>query len=176
MVNCLCCGEETTNPKYCSRSCAAKESNQSAPKRKRTAWKSSECKGCGKAFEYRKKQSQGLYCSNRCQHDFQKNELVKSWLSSDFSGTQESGRLSVGIRNYLIEKANHCCSECGWNKVNPVSGKCPLEIDHIDGNAENCRPKNLRVLCPNCHSLTPTWKALNSGNGSKKRLKYGKLI
>lgn len=176
MINCLCCGEETTNPKYCSRSCAAKESNQSAPKRKRTAWKTSECRGCGKSFEYRDSQSSGHYCSNACQWQHSRRELVEHWKSGKLDACGKNGRLNKGIRKYLIKEANHQCSKCGWNKVNPVSGKCPLEIDHIDGNAENCRPENLRVLCPNCHSLTPTWKALNSGNGSKKRLKYGKLI
>lgn len=176
MNKCLNCNKETLNPKFCSNSCSAKINNKLNPKRKKTAWKTSECKNCEKSFNYRYGQSQGLYCSNYCQHDFQKKELIKSWLSSDFSGTQESGRLSSSIRNYLIEKANYSCSQCGWNKINLSSGRCPLEIDHIDGNSENCRPENLRVLCPNCHSLTPTWKALNSGKGSKKRLQYGKLI
>ena len=176
MVNCLCCGKETSNPKYCSRSCAAKESNHSAPRRKRTAWKTSECKGCGKAFEYRNSQSSGHYCSNACQWKHSRRELVESWRNGELNACGKNGRLHRGIRKCLLREANYRCSEFGWDKVNPVSGKSPLEIDHIDGNAENCRPENLRVLCPNCHSLTPTWKALNSGNGSKKRLKYGKLI
>jgi predicted HNH restriction endonuclease len=38
-------------------------------------------------------------------------------------------------------------------------------VEHIDGNYENDREKNLTLLCPNCHSLTPTFRALNRGNG-----------
>jgi len=31
-----------------------------------------------------------------------------------------------------------------------------LDIDHIDGNWRNCTLENLRFLCPNCHSQTPS--------------------
>jgi|DEB0MinimDraft_3_1074331.scaffolds.fasta_scaffold52246_2 hypothetical protein len=176
MNECKSCGKETENLKFCSRSCSATHTNTVNPKRKRTAWKTGECRGCGKTFQYRTKQSNGFYCSNKCQQDFQHKSLIQSWLENNAEGNLVNGRLRAPIRNYLIEKSGKKCSICGWNQINPTTNKCPLEIDHIDGNADNCRPENLRVLCPNCHSLTPTWKALNSGNGSKKRLKYGKLI
>jgi Zn finger protein HypA/HybF involved in hydrogenase expression len=65
----------------------------------------------------------------------------------------------------LIEKCNEKCSECGWNKRNETSGKIPLEVDHIDGNSENNLEENLRLLCPNCHALTPHFRNLNKGNG-----------
>jgi 5-methylcytosine-specific restriction endonuclease McrA len=45
-----------------------------------------------------------------------------------------------------------------------------LELDHINGNNRDHRPNNLRFLCPNCHSQTPTWG--NRGNkGNKKKVK-----
>ena len=61
--------------------------------------------------------------------------------------------------------------ECGWNKINPITNKVPIELEHIDGNSENNSLDNLKLLCPNCHSLTPTYKALNIGNGRYKRMK-----
>jgi 5-methylcytosine-specific restriction endonuclease McrA len=33
----------------------------------------------------------------------------------------------------------------------------------------NHNEKNLNLLCPNCHSLTPTYGSLNKGNGRLKR-------
>lgn len=36
-----------------------------------------------------------------------------------------------------------------------------LELDHIDGNNQNDQRHNLRYLCPNCHSQTPTFRGKN---------------
>ena len=56
--------------------------------------------------------------------------------------------------------------------MNPYTGKIPLEVDHIDGDYTNNNENNLTLLCPNCHSLTPTYKGANSGRGRKTRHKY----
>jgi hypothetical protein len=37
-----------------------------------------------------------------------------------------------------------------------------LHVDHIDGRLWDCRPENLRFLCPNCHSQTPTYAGRKS--------------
>ena len=55
---------------------------------------------------------------------------------------------------YLEDK----CSECGWNKKRANAKYTPCELDHIDGNPHNHEFKNLRLLCPNCHSLTETYR------------------
>jgi hypothetical protein len=50
------------------------------------------------------------------------------------------------------------CSECGWN-LKPKGAKLtPCELDHVDGDPTNHKPENLRMLCPNCHSLTKTYR------------------
>ena len=51
-----------------------------------------------------------------------------------------------------------------------------LEIDHTDGNAYNNVPSNLRLICPNCHSQTSTYKNRNKGNGRKLRKSEGWLL
>lgn len=52
------------------------------------------------------------------------------------------------------------CTKCGqggvWDNKPLV-----LEIDHINGCNIDCRPENLRFLCPNCHSQTPTFRSKN---------------
>lgn len=75
------------------------------------------------------------------------------------------------IRVRLIEEGvfDHQCFECGgtlWthpyrDELVPI----PLELDHIDGDLLNNVLSNLRLLCPNCHSLTPTYKNKNRRKG-----------
>lgn len=79
--------------------------------------------------------------------------------------------ISQHIRRYLLEKFNGSCSKCGWNKINVFSNTLPLEIEHIDGNYQNNKEENLDLLCPNCHSLTPTYKGANRGQGRSTRRK-----
>lgn len=82
---------------------------------------------------------------------------------------QGGEKVSEHIRVYLIHKHGNRCSMCGWEKINPVTNKVPVQIDHIDGDYTNNKECNLRLLCPNCHSLTPNYGALNTGKGRMKR-------
>ena len=52
------------------------------------------------------------------------------------------------------------CELCGWAQYS-TDGRLPLELDHINGNRHDNRLENLRVLCPNCHSLQPTHRGRN---------------
>jgi len=103
-------------------------------------------------------------------------QTVKKWIENlEFVGvlTHEE-RLNLWLENkiefrslrnwmieYLLKEVENKCSSCGWAKLNARSGKSPLETDHIDGNRENNYYSNLRLLCPNCHGLTPTFQSLN---------------
>ena len=52
------------------------------------------------------------------------------------------------------------CEECGWAHKNS-DGYLPLELDHINGDHMDNRIENLRVLCPNCHSLKSNHRGRN---------------
>jgi len=52
------------------------------------------------------------------------------------------------------------CELCGWCHQ-AVDGRIPLELDHINGDHRDNRLKNLRILCPNCHSLQSTHRGKN---------------
>ena len=54
------------------------------------------------------------------------------------------------------------CELCGWCQQAP-DGRIPLELDHINGSRHDNRLENLRILCPNCHSLQPTHRGKNKG-------------
>lgn len=119
------------------------------------------CKQCGKECS----EVGAIYCSNRCQASYQSSELKQSWLNGDINPKQTGGF----IRRYLMELHDCKCEQCGWSQPNPVTGNVPLEVHHIDGDSTNNNINNLKLLCPNCHSLTVNYKKLNEGNGRKGR-------
>ncbi len=124
------------------------------------------CNKCGKKAA----RSSYKYCSNQCQLDYQYEKYINDWLSGDIDGGTSSGLVSLHIKRYLREKYNNACQDCGWSKVNPYTNRVPLEVEHADGNHKNNKINNLKLICPNCHALTGTYKALNKGNGRSWRM------
>ena len=158
--------------KYCSKSCAAKFNNtvrhrekwskKSKPKaqlrvytdRRKTQHPCTFCGNLGKSKNF---------CGNKCRIDYKEQKMILEFNSGNVS--------SVTAKRILIKLHGFKCMECGWDKVNPITNRCTVELEHVDGNSQNNHPTNLKLLCPNCHSLTPTYKALNVGNGRFSRRK-----
>lgn len=125
----------------------------------------SDCLACGKKTA----RAGYKYCSNSCQFIYQHQCFIDEWKAGKIVGLQRLGVVSVHIKRYLREKYNNQCCLCKWSKINPKSGIVPLVADHIDGNWRNNVESNLRLICPNCDALSPTYAALNWGNGRKNR-------
>jgi len=151
--------------KYCSRSCSAKTFNEQRGDL-------TYCVQCNKRLK-----SGIKYCSPECGVLYRKSDTIQKWLSGEWDATVQSG-LAASIRNYLLEQAKYTCTSTtcavpgGFQEINPVTGKCPLTVNHIDGDSRNNRPENLEVLCPNCHALTPNFGALNKNSTRTYRKKY----
>ena len=93
-----------------------------------------------------------------------KENIKQSWLNK-YNATPFD---SLGIENKrrrVFEEQNYCCNKCGISNWQGV--KIPLELEHKDGNNQNNERTNLEGLCPNCHSITDTWRGRNkpSKNG-----------
>lgn len=188
---CLHCNEamsykdiqEDSRRKYCSQSCAGTAGNLARLKngynpviKKYNAevYVPKKCQHCSGKLN-----SPGHahnFCSLTCCALFKRGKKIQLWLNGEISGGCINGDLSVYVREYILKQAGHKCSECGWSKVNPTTGKIPLTVDHVDGDSTNHRPENLKVLCPSCHSLTPTYGSLNNGKGREQRRLYRKTM
>lgn len=118
--------------------------------------------GCGDLI----KSGATKYCSFRCQQEYAfrlRSEVLES-------GKYFAQQTTSFMRKYLVRKLGERCSQCGWAERHTKTNKVPIEVEHIDGNWRNYRLDNLTLLCPNCHSLTPTFRALNRGKGRPYRI------
>jgi predicted nucleic acid-binding Zn ribbon protein len=168
-IKCLYCNNHfianiNENRIFCSQKCAASYNNKKREKKSKH-----RCLFCGKTISRKNK-----FCSNSCYSGYKNQNYLIKWKNGEVDGLQPKTLcLKMIIRKYIFEKYDYKCHKCGWNEINPVSLKSPLQIEHIDGNYLNCKEENLDLLCPNCHSLTSTFGFLNRGNGRYlRRLRY----
>lgn len=141
-----------TDAKYCSLSCS-----NARFKKKR-----SPCLQCGNTVRLAKQK----FCSHRCHNLYQFMLRIESIERGSYRVYNCNGF----IRRYLVHKFGERCSRCAWKMRNQITGRVPVEVEHIDGNWENNHPDNLTLLCPNCHALTSTFRGLNRGRGRAHRL------
>jgi Zn finger protein HypA/HybF involved in hydrogenase expression len=100
----------------------------------------------------------------------ERNKSIKVKKDKVLQDLNESGNyrsncyLKRIIKEYnLLE---YKCSDC--NIFEWKNKQLSLELDHIDGNANNCKIENLRFLCPNCHSQTSTFRGKGINTGKTK--------
>jgi hypothetical protein len=73
---------------------------------------------------------------------------------------RRTGSHTLKQRLFRAGMKTPACELCGW-AARALDGRIPVELDHINGDKTDNRLENLRILCPNCHSLQPTHRGLN---------------
>jgi hypothetical protein len=158
MINCPKCGspfeenEKWGIRKYCSRHCANSKTHSVETKTK-----------IKESLSGRKTTRSALQEDK----DVWKEKIKATWLAKYLTTPfEELG--SENRRRRVFEEQDYKCNDpsCGiseW-KGKPIS----LELEHKDGDTTNNKRENLEGLCPNCHSVTDTWRGRNkpARNGS----------
>lgn len=158
---CPNCGElipyEKRENKFCNLSCAASFNNKGVVRVKTV--NDENCVFCGKKKEKR----HNTYCDTCISKGVYNYKHSLNTISS-----------ADGIRAYLLRTREYRCEICGLDtwQDKPIA----LEVDHIDGNPDHNSELNLRLLCPNCHALTDTYKGrakatAQNGRYSRRRIK-----
>ena len=150
---CLHCGNITTNPKFCSKSCSAKETNK-IPKRKLIR----KCSQCDTIVRN--------YRSSLCEHHYQEylksqKEHLLSLTLADYTERECIKRLHISSkfahirglnRSWNKDKLQMPCYHCGYTKhVELAHIKSLSSFDSNTTLAEVNSSTNVVQLCPNCH-------------------------
>ena len=80
-------------------------------------------------------------------------EIIENGKYSYYQSYKLKNRLvSEGVKKNVCE----ICGQSSW-----MGKQLNLELHHMDGNRQNHKLSNIRLLCPNCHSQTDTFRAKN---------------
>jgi 5-methylcytosine-specific restriction endonuclease McrA len=143
-MECVTCGKNHNNPKFCSRSCAAKWTNKHYPKKQKIRF-NKNCELCNKEIDYRSKRC--INCSGFLGDMTLKEAIYKKHhKSSAFALVRTRARVVAKKLGFTK------CIKCGYDKhvevahIKPISSFSEEVMISVINSKENIMP-----LCPNCH-------------------------
>lgn len=144
MIACPTCGRATRNPKFCSRSCAAKQNNRRVPKRTLQG----RCYVCGHPIPRR-----NHYCpDHRPDPRLDSSQPIGSVADGTDHPACRFARLRQHARRLYFAAMPYRCERCGYDKHVEVCHKRPLTSFPLETPISVVNAiENLVGLCPNCH-------------------------
>lgn len=117
---------------------------------------------CGHNYDVLKKF--GVYHGIDCSHfdikqTFRRNKKVYTY-EEIYCENSTFSRQMLNRKTKQLKVLEYKCQRCG-NDGTWCGEYLGLELDHINGVHDDNRVENLRWVCPNCHSQTPTYKGKN---------------
>jgi hypothetical protein len=100
-------------------------------------------------------------CSGSNGQGWSKGKTLGPKRPIEYYLTENSYHQSFRLKGRLLAEGlkQHKCECCGISEWN--GNPAPIELDHINGNHHDNRLENLRILCPNCHAQTDTYRGKN---------------
>lgn len=163
-MQCLNCNNYTLNPKYCSRSCAAQQTNKTAKRLRTNKCKNcqslilssrmfcSDCKGKyrivkEKAIPYKIKKDVKIIKMENVNED-----TIGDLIYNQFHRSAAHNKIRLRAKNILKKMKINSCENCGYNKHIECAHIIPLSNFPLDTKVYVANAKaNLIGLCPNCH-------------------------
>lgn len=143
-MNCLNCGRDTNNPRFCGRSCAASYNNKMFPKKQKTVVLPC-CIDCGKQLTHPK--------SVRCNTCYHSGRMEDKTLGEVIYTVHHKSSAFALVRTRARAAIPKCpCQKCGYDKHTEVCHLKPIRDFELTALVSEINsPDNLIRLCPNCH-------------------------
>lgn len=140
---------------------------------------------CARGFSTKARRSEiNQRVSRTLSSRFAAREVVSSFCRPDVHAKSVSSKKEIWARELmdaafetlsyermrkrvLLEQENACagCGLAEWRGQPLV-----LELEHTDGDPGNNARTNVEALCPNCHSITATWRGRNRGQCKRDKI------
>lgn len=175
MKECKKCGNEFEPVEglvnYCSLKCRNSRTWTEEDKEKKSLSARNSIKvkdAIKKANETNKDPEKWVLIKEKRDNKVKENILNSNYLELSFER----------LRKRILYEQDCKCNRCGISEW--LGEKISLELEHKDGNHHNNNRENLEILCPNCHSLTTTWRGRNKKSDNRLKIDdetlLGKLI
>lgn len=150
-MNCLQCGKDTDNPKFCSKSCSVSYFNKRKPKRLSTRTKI--CPICGEPKGDQSKTCRN--CNTNARWELARRAKIKDYFRDKSPSRAKYTDIRKWARKFIKESGREeKCEICGFDvyvevchrkSISSFSGDSLLdEVNSLD---------NLIYLCPNHHVM-----------------------